>query len=73
MRKKAYLIMVLVAVLFVVSFCGGKSVAVAPAPPAEAVQTAVTTAGPKTIFFDNFNDRKNEWQQISGNWIVALQ
>ncbi len=65
--------MVLVAVLFVVSFCGGKSVAVAPAPTAEAVQTSVITAGPKTIFFDNFNDRKNEWQQISGNWIVALQ
>jgi hypothetical protein len=26
---------------------------------------------PKTIFYDNFDARKNEWQQIRGNWKVS--
>lgn len=33
-------------------------------------ETIVTTqeTGPKTIFRDNFDNRKNEWQQITGVW-----
>lgn len=30
-----------------------------------------STASPKTIFYDNFDYRKNEWQQIRGNWKVS--
>lgn len=26
---------------------------------------------PKTIFYDNFDTRKNEWQQVRGNWKVS--
>lgn len=74
MRKKSYLFVLCIAVLFAFTFCGGKSVPVAPAPPpAQTVQTAQASTGPNTIFFDNFNNRKNEWQQVSGNWIVAQQ
>ncbi|MCK5059117.1 MAG: hypothetical protein KAT34_20885 [Candidatus Aminicenantes bacterium] len=70
MRKKPYLFVLCIVVLFTFTFCGGKSVAYAP-PPAQTVQTAQASAGPNTIFFDNFNNRKNEWQQVNGNWIVA--
>lgn len=73
MRRKSNLLILLVITLFVFTFCGGRSVEVAPPPPADTVQTSEPTAGPKTIFFDNFNTRKNEWQQVSGNWIVATR
>src|SRR4030042_6685153 len=36
-------------------------------PRTEVIQREV---GPKTIFYDNFNSRKNEWQQVRGNWKV---
>lgn len=26
---------------------------------------------PKTIFYDNFDNRKNEWQQVRGTWKVS--
>lgn len=44
--------------------CGGEDEPVVE-PKVEQVSSAV---GPKTIFYDNFSDRKNEWQQIRGNW-----
>lgn len=58
------IVLILLIVSFVAIGCGKKQVVV---PRTEVVQKEL---GPKTIFYDNFNNRKNEWQQIRGNWKV---
>lgn len=75
MRRKSYLIILSITMLFATTFCGGGgSVDVAPPPPpADSVQAVQPATDANTIFFDNFNNRKNEWQQVSGNWIIAQQ
>jgi len=60
---KKIILIILIASFFVVN-CGKREVVV---PRTEVVQREV---GPKTLFYDNFNNRKNEWQQIRGNWRV---
>jgi hypothetical protein len=60
---KKLIFIILIASLVIVS-CGRREVVV---PRTEVIQREV---GPKTIFYDNFNSRKNEWQQIRGNWKV---
>ena|GEM_PF-1645351 len=65
MKIKFLIILLGSVILFT---CSQKQeVEVAPQPVA-AKQTI--QPGPKTIFFDNFNTRKNEWQQVRGNWKV---
>lgn len=64
MKLKFLVILVGLAVLFGCS--REPEVEVVPPPPAEKVGEP----GPKTIFFDNFDLRKNEWQQVRGNWKV---
>lgn len=58
------IILIILIASFVLVNCGRREVVV---PRTEVVQHEM---GPKTIFYDNFNTRKNEWQQIRGNWRV---
>jgi hypothetical protein len=61
--------LIIVFGLVILFGCSQKQeVKVVPQPEA-AKQT--TPPGPKTIFFDNFDGRKNEWQQVRGNWKVG--
>jgi hypothetical protein len=56
--KKTMSVFFLVILTFVATNCKTTP------PPA----TPVTEFGPKTIFYDNFNGHKNEWQQGAGIW-----
>jgi len=59
---KRIILMLFLALIYVA--CSG------PEPEVTPPETIVTTqeTGPKTIFRDNFNERKNEWQQLTGIW-----
>jgi hypothetical protein len=64
MNKNRFFIIVFFFLSMVMVYCGADVVEV------EKVEQTITSSGPKTIFYDNFNDRKNEWQQIRGSWKI---
>jgi hypothetical protein len=57
---------VLVWSMFILLGCTPKTVEVVTQPVAGT--PAQPQTGPKTLFYDNFDTRKNEWQQVRGIW-----
>jgi hypothetical protein len=60
--KARYFIVITIVMTFFWG-CSKKEIKVEPSPQKQP--------SPKTIFYDNFDNRKNEWQQIRGNWKVS--
>jgi hypothetical protein len=67
MKLKLF-IFVLVLIVFV-GCSPKKEVEVVP-KPVVVQQPRQPQPGLKTIFYDNFDTRKNEWQQVRGNWKI---